>query len=130
MARILLVDDDLFVIESLAATLERSGNIVVQARNGVEALQVFKPGEFDLIITDIIMPGEEGLGLIQKMRILDREARIIAISGGGRTGNVEFLRMATDLGAVATISKPIRLAHLIEVVNQCLALSPIHAGTP
>lgn len=121
MADILLVDDDPLVAEVLSRALARKGHDVTQASDGIQGLQKFSEAHFDLIITDIVMPHEEGLGMIRKIRRADLDIKIIAISGGGSTGNVEFLRMAEKLGASATIPKPIRFEDLFQTVEACLA---------
>ena len=121
MTNILLVEDEPLVRETLLKALESKGHTVVEATNGVEGLTRFAERPFDLVITDIIMPDKEGIGMIMEMRRIMPTAKIIAISGGGRTGNVEFLKMAEKLGAMATLKKPIRLAEFFRVLNGCLA---------
>jgi YesN/AraC family two-component response regulator len=121
MAKILLVDDEALVVDTLSSALESKGHTIVTAANGLEGLKRFAEGGFDLVITDIIMPDKEGIGMIMEMRSVMPAAKIIAISGGGRTGNVEVLKMAGELGAMTTVKKPIRLAELISVVDGCLA---------
>ncbi len=80
--------------------------------------------DFDLVITDIIMPDKEGIELIMELKRHTPDVKIMAISGGGRTGTVEFLKMAKKLGAVASLKKPIRLADFYDALNQCLSGSP------
>jgi DNA-binding NtrC family response regulator len=121
MASILLVDDEVLVRGALLQALQSKGHEVVCATNGVEGMARFAERQFDLVITDIIMPDKEGIGMIMEMRRITPAIKIIAISGGGRTGNVEFLRMAQQLGAMATLRKPIRLSDFLKVVNDCLA---------
>jgi YesN/AraC family two-component response regulator len=121
MAKILLVDDEALVVDTLSSALESKGHTIVTAANGLEGLKRFAEGGFDLVITDIIMPDKEGIGMIMEMRSVMPAAKIIAISGGGRTGNVEVLKMAGELGAMTTVKKPIRLAELFSVVDGCLA---------
>jgi YesN/AraC family two-component response regulator len=120
MANILLVDDEPLVIESLSNAITRKGHTVVTAANGVQGMEKFSEGKFDLVITDIIMPDKEGIELIMEMRRHCPGVKIVAISGGGRTGNVEFLKMATKLGAVASLKKPIRLAEFYKVLSESL----------
>jgi YesN/AraC family two-component response regulator len=120
MANILLVEDEPLVSETLASAMKSKGHTVVTAGNGVEGLKRFAEKPFDLVVTDIIMPDKEGIEMILEMRRHQPDAKIIAISGGGRTGNVEFLKMAGSLGAMATLKKPIRLAEFLAVLNDCL----------
>ena len=124
MANILLVEDEPLVQETLSSAMKSKGHTVVTAGNGVEGLKRFAEKQFDLVVTDIIMPDKEGIEMILEMRRNRPDAKIIAISGGGRTGNVEFLKMAGSLGAVATLKKPIRLAEFLTVLNDCLGRAP------
>ena len=121
MANILLVDDEQLVVDTLQAAIQSKGHTVETACNGLEGLLKFSEGHFDLVITDIIMPDKEGIGMMLEMRRETPDVKIIAISGGGRTGNVEFLKMAAKLGAAATLKKPIRLAEFFQVLDECLA---------
>ena len=124
MANILLVEDESLVSETLSSAMKSKGHTVVVAVNGVEGMKKFTEGRFDLVVTDIIMPDKEGIGLIMEMRREAPNVKIVAISGGGRTGNVEFLKMAHDLGAMATLKKPIRLAEFFAVLSECLSEGP------
>ena len=108
------------IAEGKENAITSKGHMVVTATNGIEGMQKFSAGKFDLVITDIIMPDKEGIELIMEMKRHTPGVKILAISGGGRTGNVEFLKMATKLGAVASLKKPIRLAEFYKVLSQCL----------
>jgi YesN/AraC family two-component response regulator len=124
MANILLVDDEPLVVETLSNAITSKGHTVVTAANGIEGMERFREGKFDLVITDIIMPDKEGIELIMEMKRHAPAVKIVAISGGGRTGSVEFLKMATKLGAVASLRKPIRLAEFYRVLSQSLGAVP------
>ena len=121
MANILLVDDEQLVVDTLRAAMQSKGHTVETACNGVQGMLKFSAGSFDLVITDIIMPDKEGIGMMLEMRRETPDVKIIAISGGGRTGNIEFLKMAAKLGASATLKKPIRLAEFFLALDNCLA---------
>lgn len=120
MAKILLVDDQPLVLETLAKAASDRGHVVVTAVNGLKAMDAFHKEKFDLVVTDIIMPEQEGISLIMELRREAPEIKIIAISGGGRTGNVEFLKMAEKLGANETIRKPVRLNDFQAALDRCL----------
>ena len=120
MAHILLVDDEPLVVEALSNAIVKKGHTVVTAKDGNQGMERFVEGKFDLVITDIIMPDKEGIEMIMEMRRHAPHTRILAISGGGRTGSVEFLQMAKKLGATATLRKPIRLAELYQTLEECL----------
>jgi DNA-binding NtrC family response regulator len=73
-----------------------------------------------LVITDIIMPDQEGIATIRDIRAIDPEAKIIAMSGGGRRNNFEFLGYTEKLGAMASLEKPFTRQQLLETVARCL----------
>lgn len=106
MARILLIDDNYMLRESMARLLAGAGYEVNTAENGRLALQLFQSLCFDLLITDIVMPEMDGLELIQEMKQHYPQAKIIAISGGGRCAPQDYLEIAGALGVSATIAKP------------------------
>src|SRR5471030_3027511 len=84
MARILLIDDDDSVRTMLRQTLTHFGHTVIEARNGKEGLALFPHAAADLVITDIVMPEQEGLGVLLEWRSKEPPVKIIAMSGGGR----------------------------------------------
>ena len=120
VANILLVEDDPLVTEALSSAIEFQGHTVVAAANGCEGLKQYAQGRFDLVITDIIMPDMEGIGMIIEMRKKAPDAKIVAISGGGRIGTTDFLEAAQKFGAMAIMQKPIRLAEFFRILADCL----------
>jgi DNA-binding response OmpR family regulator len=72
------------------------------------------------VISDIIMPDKEGLSTITEIRSADPGVRILAMSGGGRVGNMDFLQMAQTLGANRIIAKPFDPDELLDVVDELL----------
>lgn len=121
MARILLIDDDETVRYALKQVLERAGHQVEEATDGHVGVEKFSVHQPDLVITDIIMPNQEGIETIIKLRRLAPDVMIIAMSGGGRTGNRDFLAMAEKLGATKVMAKPFRPKELVEAVEALLA---------
>jgi DNA-binding response OmpR family regulator len=104
----------------LRQALDRVGYEVVEARDGQEGLEHYRAAPIDLIITDILMPGKEGLETIVE---LQREApgiRIIAISGGGQMGDLTFLDVARRLGARRVLQKPFELREMLAAVHEVL----------
>lgn len=116
MANILVIDDEAGVRELLRDTLEPLGHTIVEASNGLMGVEAFKQAQFELVITDIIMPDQEGIETIQKIRQLRPDQKIIAMSGGGRTKTVEFLQIASKLGATGVLKKPFAPSVLRDVV--------------
>jgi DNA-binding response OmpR family regulator len=121
MARILIIDDDRAVQISVQFTLEREGHQVVCASDGDEGLRAFTSQTPDLVVTDLIMPNKEGIETIMQIRERDSKTPILAISGGGRLSNVDFLKMAAKVGANAILAKPFERQELIAAVRRLLA---------
>lgn len=120
MARILVIDDDDRVLAVLHQTLEREGYDVVRASDGKEGVKLYREQPTDLIITDIVMPEKEGIETIMELKQDFPEARIIAISGGGRISAEEYLLLAEKLGAARTLPKPIERQDLLRTVRELL----------
>jgi len=126
--RVLLVDDDDAIREMLELVLQRRGLLVVQARNGSEALRLYRDQEFDLVVTDLIMPEKEGIETILEIRAIKRPIRIIAISGGGRVDQSMHLHLAKSVGADRVVAKPFLPVDFLKVVDELLA-SPARIST-
>jgi DNA-binding response OmpR family regulator len=115
--RILLVDDDAAVRDSIAVVLSNAGYTVDQAANGVDGMRLLRQHAPDLVITDILMPQKEGIEIIREIRSLAAATPIIAISGGGG-GQADYLKMAQAFGANAALSKPFDPAALLALVER------------
>jgi DNA-binding response OmpR family regulator len=120
MARILLIDDDPMVRSTLEFALKQSGHEVICASDGREGLRAYASATPQLVIVDIIMPNKEGLETIIEIRARDPKTPIIAISGGGRTTNDNFLEMATLVGADKVLRKPFERKDLTAMINRLL----------
>ena len=116
--KILVIDDDYFVRYTLARILRGNGYDVVTAADGEQGMSVFRSAAPDLVITDIIMPNQEGIETIRHMRRERPDARIIAISGGGRIGTLDVLEIAQKLGADEVMHKPFDAAQLLSQVRK------------
>lgn len=121
MSAILLVDDDTSVLDVMSEMLRLEGHEVTVAENGREALRYVASDVFDLVITDLIMPEKEGLETIADIRRGNARLPIIAISGGGRLGPMDYLETAKFIGADATLAKPFARTELIQAVDGLLA---------
>ncbi len=121
MQRILLIDDDPLVRRTIERILQKNGYQVHLAADGLEGLRTFRTLQPDLVITDLIMPVKEGLDTIRLLRTWSPEAKIIAISGGGRVANTDLLAEAAVLGASVVIAKPFEPDELLVKVSNCLA---------
>jgi DNA-binding response OmpR family regulator len=120
VTKILVIDDDPMVRSTISRILSHNGFEVNLAEDGVRGLASFRSQRPDLVITDIIMPEKEGIETITEIRRDFPGTKIIAISGGGRIGNADFLSMAKRLGATEVISKPFTPRDLVSCVRKCL----------
>lgn len=120
MRRILLVDDHLEFLDIQRGLLEEAGYSVVTATNGFKALAAVETQTFDLVITDIIMPGKEGLETIMELRRRYPLLKIMAMSGGGMLGPCNYLELAAKFGAVHSLQKPFSPTTLLDAVATVL----------
>jgi CheY-like chemotaxis protein len=123
MPRILIIDDEEQIREVLRTVLERVGYDVEEAANGSEGLRLYADNEFDLVVTDIIMPEKGGIDTIMDLRRDYPNCKIIAISGGGMCGEVSYLDMAIGVGADRAIGKPFVLDEFLEAVRDLTGAS-------
>jgi CheY-like chemotaxis protein len=124
LANILIVDDDPAVQLTIRLILERAGHHVTAAGDGRKGLAQFEASQFDLLFLDIFMPGMDGLETMRHIRALAPAIPIIVISGRSAAPDAyaepDFLKMATKLGAVASLPKPFRPDALLAAVDTCL----------
>jgi CheY-like chemotaxis protein len=120
MPVILIIEDDKELREMLKMALLRKDYTVLETENGKEALIHFKPGVTDLVITDLIMPEEDGLKVIMKIREMKQGIKVIAISGGGKAGPGSYLDLAKALGADAIFSKPFSINDIVLKIEDLL----------
>jgi DNA-binding response OmpR family regulator len=121
MASILLVDDDEQLRPMLKIVLERAGHVVNEAGNGKEALASYSRQQTELVVTDLVMPDKEGLETIIELRRSYPALKIIAMSGGGRTGVQNYLDLAIKFGANHVLNKPFTNQELLEGVRLLLS---------
>ena len=101
---IMIAEDDPTVGESLRLLLKKRGYAIHLASNGKEALQLFRQGSVDLVITDLVMPKMDGIELLEAVKELRPETEVIVISA---QGTIEKAVQAMKLGAFDFIEKPI-----------------------
>ena len=123
MAKILVLDDEPSILLMIKKMLEKEGHEVAVALNGIEGMELFEQNKPDLVITDIIMPGKEGLETILELRKNHPELKIIAISGGGRISPEGYLPGAKLLGANAVFQKPLVQKEFMATVAELLTES-------
>jgi len=119
--KILIIDDDEQMRILLRQVMEWSGYEVVEAADGRAGMLKQRKEQADLVITDLIMPEQEGLETITGLKKEYPELKIIAISGGGRIGPDAYLPAAQELGADRVFSKPFDVRELANTVKELLA---------
>jgi DNA-binding response OmpR family regulator len=129
--RLLVIDDDNLVRAALIDMLQTAGFEVVAASNGRLGLELLDTMPVDAVITDILMPEQEGLETIREARQRFPDIRILAISGGGAGGGeTQLLRFAESFGADQTLSKPFTGSQLVAAVRTLLAKRGGKEGLP
>jgi two-component system, chemotaxis family, chemotaxis protein CheY len=119
-ALILIVEDDPVVRRTLELALRSAGFDAIPASNGQEGIALFRLRSPHVVVTDILMPEQDGIETILQIRREAPATKIIAISGGGSVGHSDFLEIATKLGANVVLAKPVAPAALIEAVRKCV----------
>ena len=121
--RILVVDDDATIRESIKLVLESVGIETVSAEDGGRALEAFSQSSCDGAIVDLIMPGMSGLETVCALRQKSPELPIIVVSGSLTRGISvpELLRMAIELKGVTSLAKPFKLTELLQAVRERFA---------
>ncbi|HIJ77988.1 MAG: response regulator [Desulfobulbaceae bacterium] len=121
MKKILVIDDESPIRKLLQDVLMSWGYEIVLAGNGKEGVRLYRDSPADLVITDLLMPEQDGVETI--VQLCDRfpDVKIIAMSGGGQIGPDSYLPIAETLGAKGTLQKPIDLKMLREMVTHVLS---------
>jgi two-component system chemotaxis response regulator CheY len=102
-AKILIVDDSALARRTLRGILESAGYEVVEAEDGVNALERYFLEKPDLVMLDLVMKGMYGLDVLTKLRELDRDAKVIVVSADIQTSSHELVEQA---GGAAFVNKP------------------------
>ncbi len=119
-ARILLVEDDPHVRKLFRRKLSTVGYGIIEASNGKEGLRRYRQEAPDLVITDLVMPEREGIEMITQLFSEFPDAKIIAVSGGGRSDPGLYLEVAAHLGAKKTFEKPVDWEALMAEVRKLI----------
>jgi len=120
MARILIIEDDPEVRQLLQSLLVRAGHAVIEAADGREGIHLYRTNKPDLVVTDLIMPGQEGLETIVELHREFPDQKIIAISGGSRDGKDNYLKAAQLCGADRIFRKPFDNSEFLAAVGELL----------
>jgi DNA-binding response OmpR family regulator len=120
MARILLLEDEVTFRSVLTAALTRKGHTVMEAADGRTGLVLFKTHGADLVITDVMMPDQDGLEVIMAIRGGKNPTPILAMTG--HPGETElYLRLAKSLGAQRILAKPFRMEELFGAIDELVS---------
>lgn len=120
MANILVVDDEEEIRSVISTALRAQGHEVREASNGRIAIRLLGESDTDLVITDLVMPDQEGLETITAIREQFKNIGIIAISGAFTDRQIDFLPVAAQMGAHKTLTKPFGLQDLTNAVDEVL----------
>jgi DNA-binding NtrC family response regulator len=121
MARIVVIDDQEPIRRIVRRALENDGHEVLDASDGEAGMQLVDRGPVDVVITDIFMPGLDGIQTLREIRKRHPAVKVIAMSGGDSTGMLDLRRDAELLGAVKSLQKPFTTRQISELVKGVLA---------
>jgi CheY-like chemotaxis protein len=122
MARVLVVDDQPAYRRAMLKVLERAGYDTAEAEGGAEGLRQVAAQPVDLVVTDLFMPDMDGLEFMRELARRRPGMKVIAISGGGFMDAGSILAVASTLGAVRTLSKPVDPPQFLSVVAEVLSV--------
>jgi two-component system nitrogen regulation response regulator NtrX len=117
MARILIIDDEENIINSMSPILQDEGHIIFSGKTGEDALNFLKKNEVDLIILDVWLPDVDGIDLLERIKKIYPESAAIMISGHG---SIDIAVRSTRIGAFDFLEKPPSLDRLVTSVNNAL----------
>ena len=116
--KILVVDDVADIRMALEKVLTRNGHEVKSADNGLQALNLLGIDDFDMLITDIIMPKVDGIELIKEVKAKYPDIKVIAMSGGGLAANYEQVFKAAQKYVTHFLEKPFSKTQLINIIER------------
>ena len=119
-AHLLLVDDDPNTLASLSRAFRLAGHEATVCDNATRAMELLRGETFDLILSDVVMPGKSGLDLLEDLKYAGVKTPIVLISG---QANIEMAVKATKLGALDFLEKPLSTDKLLVTVENALRLS-------
>jgi DNA-binding NtrC family response regulator len=124
MAHLLIVDDDASTLASLARAFRLAGHEATVCDNANRALELVKSQAFDMMLSDVVMPGKDGIALLEELRSLGVTLPVVMISG---QANIEMAVRATRLGAADFLEKPLSTDKLLLTVDNVLKLKRLEA---
>jgi CheY-like chemotaxis protein len=120
VARIVVIDDQEPVRRVIARVLQAAGHDVLEAGDGAAGMRILESHPVDVVITDIFMPGQDGILTLRQIRKQFPGVKVITMSGGDVTGRLNLSQEAEMLGAVMTVAKPFKATEIVEAVRSVL----------
>jgi CheY-like chemotaxis protein len=120
MSRILVIDDELSIRRLLRSMLEQAGHTVFDAPDGREGVALWRREPTDIVVTDIFMPEKDGVEVIMEMKKSPTKPKIIAMSGGGQKGLLDWKPAALLLGADQVLVKPFDQQTFLSTIQEVL----------
>lgn len=102
------------------SAVEGAGHTMILAANGEEGLKAYRTDPAEVLVTDLVMPGKEGIEMILELKREFPAARVIAISAGGRGAAASYLELAGKLGASQILAKPFTGQEILAAITQVL----------
>jgi len=118
MARILVIDDQEPIRRVVRRALEQDGHEVFDASDGELGMEILESQSFDVVSTDIFMPGQDGIVTLRQIRKRFPTIKVIVISGGDSTGMMDLREDAELLGAVKSLQKPFNAREIMDLVRE------------
>jgi DNA-binding NtrC family response regulator len=123
-ANLLIIDDEASTLATLARAFRLAGHEATVCDNAARAIELAKSDAFDLIFSDVVMPGKDGLTLLEEMRSLGVTTPVVMMSG---QAHIEMAVRATKLGALDFLEKPISTDKLLLTVENVLKLQRLES---
>lgn len=115
--RVLVIDDEPLVTEAITRLLASHGHTLVAAHNWQSALALYQAASYDLVISDVVMPGMNGAELFEQLRAIDPDVRVIAMTGQPGTAYADQMLAA---GACGIVYKPFEIEQLLRAMREAV----------
>lgn len=119
MVSVLVIDDDPALCQVVSKTLDRAGYETQMVHDGLKAIRMIEKIPVDIVVTDLFMPGTDGLEVIAMLRKVAPSTNIVVMSGYDSNGEIDYLKAAKIFGATSIIRKPFRQVELLDAVAAC-----------
>ena len=116
-AKILIVDDQFGIRILLNEVFQKEGYNTFQAANGLQALDIVKKHDPDLVLLDMKIPGMDGLEILKRMKVIDQDIRVIIMTA---YGELDMIQEAKELGAIMHFAKPFDIDDIRAAVKKHL----------